>query len=111
MTVEQKIIKNKLGLLEFAKHLGNVSQECKVFGYSRDSFYRFKELYDKSKAYAQASFRSLSFPWKSYLFSSKCFCCDLVVLNDFLMSALSGSMARRRCHSMIAPLMLPFRYS
>jgi ACT domain-containing protein len=44
MTTAEKVIKTKVGLLELGKQLGNVSKACRVMGYSRDSFYRFKDL-------------------------------------------------------------------
>ncbi len=46
MNSETKLVKTKLGLLKLAEKLGNVSEACKVMGYSRDSFYRIKELHD-----------------------------------------------------------------
>jgi len=44
MTTNQKLIKNKIGLLNLAEELGNVSRACKVMGFSRDTFYRYQEL-------------------------------------------------------------------
>jgi transposase InsO family protein len=47
MNTQVKLIKGKVGLLKLAEELGNVSQACKLFGYSRDTFYRYQELYEQ----------------------------------------------------------------
>ena len=44
MTTQDKVIKTKLGLLKLANELNNVSMACRTMGYSRDSYYRIKEL-------------------------------------------------------------------
>jgi transposase InsO family protein len=41
--LNQSIIKHKMGLLNLAEELHNVSQACRVMGVSRDTFYRVKE--------------------------------------------------------------------
>jgi hypothetical protein len=43
MESPQRIIKNKLGLLNLAEELQNVSKACKIMGVSRDTFYMILE--------------------------------------------------------------------
>lgn len=38
------IIKHKVGLLNLAEELSNVSKACKIMGVSRETFYRYQEL-------------------------------------------------------------------
>ena len=45
-TQQEKALKPKLGLLELARQLGNVSQDCQIMDYSRDTFCRYKVLYE-----------------------------------------------------------------
>jgi transposase InsO family protein len=46
MNSETKLIKSRVGLLNLAEQLSNVTRACKLMGTSRDSFYRIKQLYD-----------------------------------------------------------------
>jgi len=46
LNTTDKIIKHKVGLLNLAEELGNVSKACKMMGLSRDTFYRYKSAVD-----------------------------------------------------------------
>ncbi|RKZ13711.1 hypothetical protein DRQ53_12960 [bacterium] len=48
MTTQEKLIKSKLGLLDLAAYLGNVSEACRTLGYSRDTFYRLQKRYEEA---------------------------------------------------------------
>ena len=39
---QHNVIKHKIGLLNLAAELGNVSRACKVMGFSRDTFHRYQ---------------------------------------------------------------------
>jgi len=47
LSTNEKIIKHKVGLLNLAEELGNVSKACQVMGLSRDTFYRYKSAVDE----------------------------------------------------------------
>jgi hypothetical protein len=46
MNSETELIKSRVGLLNLAEQLDNVTRACKLVGTSRDSFYRIWELYE-----------------------------------------------------------------
>ena len=43
----QNAIKHKTGLLNLAEELGNISKACQVMGFSRDTFYRYRDARDQ----------------------------------------------------------------
>ena len=43
----QRIIQHKVGLLNLAEELGNVSKACQMMGVSRDTFYRYRSARDE----------------------------------------------------------------
>jgi transposase InsO family protein len=47
LNTTNKIIKHKVGLLNLAEELGNVSKACKVMGLSRDTFYRYQSAVEE----------------------------------------------------------------
>ena len=47
LNTNDRIIKHKVGLLNLAEELGNVSKACQVMGLSRDTFYRYKSAVDE----------------------------------------------------------------
>lgn len=41
------LVQNKMGLLNLARELSNISKACKIMGVSRDTFYRYREAQEQ----------------------------------------------------------------
>jgi transposase-like protein len=48
MNEKQRVVKNRLRVLEHAKKIGNIHKTCRYFGIPRSSFYRWKTAYDRN---------------------------------------------------------------
>jgi len=48
MNEKQRVVKNRLRVLEHAKKIGNIRKTCRYFGIPRSSFYRWKTAYDRN---------------------------------------------------------------
>ncbi len=48
MTTQDRIVKNKMSLIELAEYLQNVSEACKIHGVSRQHFYDIKKAYEEN---------------------------------------------------------------
>ena len=46
LNTNDRIVKHKVGLLNLAEELGNISKACKMMGVSRDTFYRYRDAVD-----------------------------------------------------------------
>ena len=64
-SLNQNTIKHKTGLLNLAEELGNISKACKVMGFSRDTFYRYRDARDQGgldalfdKSHRQPNFKN-----------------------------------------------------
>ncbi len=44
---QQQDISRKLKILQHAKTIGNVSKTCRYFGICRETFYKWKRVFDK----------------------------------------------------------------
>ena len=79
----ERIIKNKVGLLNLAEELGNISKACKVMGFSRETFYRYQRAVDEGGR------RRPAFP------TFKCICKHFLQLTPYflhLMHIFRGSL-------------------